>query len=110
MIVVKQIFKVFTALLLVFALMLPTAIQFSHIYENHEHVICNDDQSIHYHEAVPDCSVCHFHQQSFNYDLISYIEIIEIYNTKKTEDHFSSSLHSLKINRPQLRGPPSILS
>lgn len=110
MTVAKQYIQLFTALLLVFALMLPTAIQFSHSYENHEHTVCNDEQSTHYHEANQDCSVCHFLQQSFNYNLISYIEIIEIYNTKKVENNFSSLPHSVKTHTPHLRGPPFILS
>ncbi len=105
----KQFIQVFFALLLTFALMLPAAIQFSHVFEDHEHVVCNDQQSTHYHETSQDCSVCHFHQQSFNYELLSYVEIIEIYNTKKIESHFSSSRHDFKINSHHLRGPPSIL-
>lgn len=110
MIVEKQFVKSFIALLLTFALMLPVVIQFSHNYESHQHTVCNNEQSTHYHKAAPDCSTCDFHIQSFNFDIISYTEIVEIYNTKEVKNNFNALVHSIKINTLQLRGPPSILN
>ncbi|TLP74163.1 hypothetical protein [Maribacter sp. ACAM166] len=106
----KQILNVIAALLLIAALMLPDVIQFSHIFQEHEHVVCNE-QTTHIHTDVPDCKICHFHLASFNYELAEYVELLTPPVLEKIEIQFSSLLyHSFKNTNTRLRAPPHFLS
>jgi len=110
MAVSKQFIQSFMAFSLLVALMLPLSIQLSHSYEKHEHTVCSDETTVHFHEADQDCSAFHFNLQTFNFEITSDIEIIEVFNNKAVDIQFKFVLHSTIINLPQLRGPPSILS
>jgi len=109
MAVTKQFIHSFIAFWLIFALMLPTAIEISHGYECHDHATSSDEIAINFGEVTQDCCTFHFNLQSFNYSIISYIEIIELFKTNKVETHLSSLIRSAIIDLPQLRGPPGIL-
>ena len=40
--------------------MLPFAIQFSHSFEEHNHLACNNEQNVHIHDHEFECSIFHF--------------------------------------------------
>jgi len=102
----KQLGKNIAALLLFAALMLPTAVQFVHMFEGHEHIACTE-QSTHIHKSVVKCDICHFHLASFNYDIDQYPEIFLPTIPVKIETNFASlQFHSFKITNTQLRAPP----
>ena len=102
----KQIGKNTVALLLFLALMLPTAIQFSHAFEGHDHIPCEDD-SRHIHQDEPDCPTCDFHLASFNYDVAEYPDLLLPKITVKTAVNFTSlQFNSFKKTNTQLRAPP----
>lgn len=106
----KQIGKSIAALVLLCALMFPTALQFSHIFEGHEQIDCKE-QSTHIHEYVADCQICDFHLASFNYDLVFYSEPVAPPIPFKVEKYFSFLLiDSFKKTNTQLRAPPHFLS
>ena len=102
----KQIGKNITALLLFVALMLPSAIQFIHMFEGHDHVACTE-QTTHLHETVVKCDVYNIHLASFNYDIVEYpnLSLPKIYVEKKVNFAFLQ-YHSFIINNTQLRAPP----
>lgn len=102
----KQLGKNIAALLLFVALMMPTAIQFFHMFEGHEHIACTE-QTTHLHKTIEKCDICHFHLASFNYDIAEYIQIISPVIPVKIEADFASlQFHSFKITNTQLRAPP----
>ncbi|WP_310992239.1 hypothetical protein [Aequorivita marina] len=102
----KQLGKNIAALLLFAALMLPTAIQFFHMFEGHEHIACNEN-STHMHETVVKCDIYHFHSTSFNYDILKYPDFSLPTIPTKTEVSFASlQFHSFVITNTQLRAPP----
>lgn len=106
----KQIFHAIKALLLISALMLPDAIQVSHIFQGHEHNVVND-QDTRIHTQVTDCQICHFQLASFNYELAKYVELLIPPIPVKVEIQLSSLLfHSFKKTNTQLRAPPYFLS
>ncbi|MFT5436973.1 MAG: hypothetical protein ACI840_001625 [Ulvibacter sp.] len=102
----KQIGKNIAALLLFAALMLPTATQFFHMFEGHEHIACTENTT-HIHKSVVECEICSFHLVSFNYDIVEYPELLLPKIPVKIEANFDSlQYHSFKISNTQLRAPP----
>lgn len=102
----KQLGKNIAALLLFAALMLPTAIEFIHMFEGHEHITCND-RTTHIHKSVLKCEICHFHLASFNYDITEYPNLLLPKIPVKIEANFTSlQFHSFKLTNTQLRAPP----
>jgi hypothetical protein len=102
----KQIGKSISALLLLVALMLPTSIQFIHMLEDHEEVVCTD-QTPHIHKTIIKCEVCSFYLASFNYENAEHPDLLLPIILQKTEVNFTSLLpHSFTITNTQLRGPP----
>lgn len=106
----KQIEKAIVASVLFCALMLPTALQFSHFFQGHEHIAYNDS-STHLHQEIPNCQICHFHSASFNYDVAEYPELLTSPVLFRVEKHFSPLLfNSFKDTNTRLRAPPHFLS
>ncbi len=102
----KQIGKNIVALLLFAAIMLPTAVQFFHVFEDHEHIVCNE-KSTHIHESISKCDICDFHLASFNYDLAKYPDLELPKIPVKNDVNFASlQFHSFKTTNTQLRAPP----
>jgi hypothetical protein len=102
----KQIGKNIAALLLFVALMLPTAIQFFHVFEGHDHIACTE-QTTHIHKSSVKCEIGHFHLASFNYDIYQYPVLLQPDIPVKIEADFASlQFHSFKITNTQLRAPP----
>lgn len=102
----KQLGKNLAALVLFAALMLPTAVQFFHMFEGHEHVACLE-QKTHLHESIVKCEIVNFHLASFNYDIAEYPELAIPTIPVKVETNFASlQFHSFKITNTKLRGPP----
>lgn len=104
----KQIVKSIASLVLLLALMLPTAIQFIHLFEGHEHTACTE-QKTHIHESTPKCEICSFHLTSFDYNLAVYTNLVtpEIpaeVNVKVTPLY----LRSITVTNTQLRAPPVV--
>ena len=71
----SQLGKNIATLLLSLALILPTAIQFSHMLEGHEDVSCNI-QSSHIHKSQKTCKICAFHHTSISYDIAKYPDLV----------------------------------
>jgi len=104
--ITSQLLVTITTLLLGMALLFPTAVQFSHVFEGHDHKPCKD-LTTHLHEKKIDCSICHFQISSYTYQIQNFktpffseikITIIDFYTSSdKNKIHYSYAL----------RGPPS---
>lgn len=106
----KHFLNAIGALLLISALTLPNVVQLSHIFQEHEHVVCHE-QTTHVHAEVTDCQLCHFHLASFNYEVANYVEFLPLPIPEKGEVSYTSLLnHSFKNTNTQLRAPPYFLS
>lgn len=102
----KQLGTYIGSLMLLVALMLPTAIQFFHSFEEHEQIDCTE-QEAHVHKTITKCEVCSFHLASFDYEIATYPdlslpEIHELINA----DYTSAQLDSFNTTSTQLRAPP----
>lgn len=107
MLLQKQILKFSLAALLSVALLFPVAVQFLHIFEDHEHKPCTELTS-HLHEKKIDCSVCHFHLSNYTYTAFQYPEFFTpaAYAIKATA--YITSPITKRVSRYYLRGPPSL--
>lgn len=102
--------KLLGVIALVFALMLPTCVEFSHLFENHEHEVCFE-QTTHLHKDAPECHSCDFYSSSFQYLLPeNYVNTLVLPTQSIKVTVSVVALFSKKITLKQLRAPPSILS
>ena len=106
----NHILKYLGVIALVFALMLPTSVEFFHLFENHEHEVCHE-QTTHLHKDAPECHSCDFYSSSFQYILPEKYVNTLIFATQSIKVTVPLvALFSKKITLKQLRAPPSILS
>jgi hypothetical protein len=105
----KQIGKAIGALVLLSVFMFPVAVQFSHIFHGDDHVVCNE-KTVHIHQVVPDCPICHFHLATFHYDVAEYPDFLLSVIPTTVKKYFSSP-HPRFFQKTgiQLRAPPHSL-
>lgn len=102
----KQIGKSLAALVLFAALMLPTAIQFSHLIDGDDHFVC-EERSSHFHSAEINCEICDFQLASFNYNILDCPDFTVLNTPLSAEVNLSVlRLNSYKKTNTQLRAPP----
>ncbi len=106
--IIKSLFN-FSALLFIIIMLLPTIIQFTHVFEEHEQTDCNV-VTTHIHKHELECSTCDFNlnqnyyssNQDYQDTFITYQKKVcyKLYNFKYYHQHLSYSL----------RGPPELLT
>lgn len=99
----------FSALLFIIILLLPTIVQFAHVFEEHEQTNCNEITT-HFHEHELECSICDFNLNQ-NYSFV--IQEFQ-FNNFSFKNRFTLELYNFKYYHQQLsyslRGPPELLS
>jgi hypothetical protein len=95
-------------LILAMALLVPSAVKFSHIFSHHQHEVCNGENQAHLHKSDIDCNFYKFKlTSSFTIPSIDFECVI-------TEENYSINDSSYSFlsdyQQPQfsLRGPPQI--
>tara|TARA_B110000027_G_scaffold125488_1_gene142936 strand:- start:103 stop:435 length:333 start_codon:yes stop_codon:yes gene_type:complete len=102
--------RFFGVIALIFVLMLPASVQFSHLFEGHEHEVCHE-QTTHLHEDQPECHGCDFYSTSFQYTLPeNYVTNFVLFSQNKNSTFVVASFFTKKLTSNQLRAPPTILS
>jgi hypothetical protein len=100
--------KNITALLLLMSLLLPTVFQFVSVFEDHQHVVCSEQQ-VHVHKSIVDCEICSFYFTPLNYNLAQYKPFEVLLISETTQENFTFLLfHSFTITNIKLRGPPAL--
>jgi hypothetical protein len=102
----NEISSRFIALLLIFALLIPAAIQFSHAFEDHHHEVCTE-VTTHIHPEKIDCSLCDFQFSTFNFEVQNFEPLSISRPFLKLPIQEVSSLKNTKYGHSQQRGPPS---
>ncbi|MFV0541571.1 MAG: hypothetical protein ACK5MZ_10120 [Aestuariibaculum sp.] len=108
---IKQhiLFKLLS-ILLVFALLLPIAAKFAHIFANHEHDICKGEVHTHLHELNVECDIYKYKLTTnytptfFCYNLYAPLEYT---GAIMSQYQFLSEFQRLQTS---LRGPPVLTS
>lgn len=105
----KQIANKLLATLLLLVFLYPNAIAFSHIFEDHDHVSCNNT-SLHFHKGESDCTICDFQLVSFNFEVYNSPQFFEPnIPSNKVKSCKDLLFCSVTKTTKQLRAPPSIL-
>ncbi|MDG1385591.1 MAG: hypothetical protein P8P33_01055 [Flavobacteriaceae bacterium] len=104
----NQIGKNIIASLLLMFLLLPTVFQFVSVFEDHEHVVCSEQQ-VHVHKSIVDCEICSFHFTPLNYNLAQHKSFEVLLISETTQENFTFLLfHSFTTTNIKLRGPPAL--
>jgi hypothetical protein len=90
---------------LCFTVLLPSAIQFTHLFENHEHKSCGDITT-HLHEKEFECSIQSFHLNSFSFQIFEYPDFFEKVTFIEKIDHYKNETSNKNFSYFLLRGPP----
>ena len=102
----NQLGKTSASVLLLLALILPTAIQFSHMIEGHENDTCNIHIS-HIHKSEKNCETCDFQLTSISYDIAEYPDLLLTQISVKLSTDFTSlQFYYPTLTSKQLRAPP----
>ena len=103
----KQILKFLSALGLFIALMLPTVIQFVHVFGVHEHIVCTD-QDLHLDQTQTKCEICTTQVPPFDFSVTDDSDIVQTEIIILKQDGIPSLKYGAVIfNSNPLRGPPS---
>ena len=108
--VISSIFKGL-AVVLVLAVLLPSAVKFNHIFTHHSHKVCDNDDSTntHFHKSDFDCDFYKFKlttQFYFQNELVTLKSPDE--NFKITDSQYEFVSDYQKLQRA-LRGPPQMI-
>lgn len=95
------------SLLLSFLVLLPYAIKFEHLFEDHQHISCNENTT-HLHQKNFDCSLDAFSFSSFNFSFEIFIFSGSFIPFPKKNYHYET--HHIVLNKwfVTLRGPPKV--
>lgn len=97
--------KIWLSLLLVGCLLFPLTVQFSHVFESHDHTSCSEITQ-HIHEKKFDCHVNDFHYNNFD-TTASFVSLFIPTATVSSEVvEFSYLVASEEPQTLLLRGPP----
>lgn len=103
---VLNIIPNFSALLLIIIMLIPTSIQFIHIFEKHEHNNNCKEITTHLHEKELDCSLCDFHLSSFDITFKRNLEYSSIGISSSYTAYYKSNKYNSTKYSFNLRGPP----
>ena len=90
-------------------MLLPTSVQFFHIFEKHEHNNNCKEVTTHLHEKELDCSLCDFHISSFDITFNNISEYSTIEDSLDYVTYYKSKKHNSIKRSFNLRGPPMFL-
>ncbi|MAC86358.1 MAG: hypothetical protein CMC94_05370 [Flavobacteriales bacterium] len=102
----KEKIKTLISVLLLFAILLPSAVKFTHMLEGHE-CITHKDNFTQIHESEKSCNICDFNFTPFSYNFVQYTDLA-------TTQFYSVELISFRrliiqnysSSNKQLRAPP----
>ncbi|MBF8149599.1 hypothetical protein ITJ86_06795 [Winogradskyella sp. F6397] len=98
-------------MLLVLAVLFPSAVKLNHAFSHHTHNVCDDDGSLttHFHEADIDCDFYKFKlttQFYFKNKLDTLVSEEENFKITNSQYEFVSDFQKLQT---VLRGPPQLI-
>lgn len=102
----NNIASILFGILFSLAILFPSFVKVTHLFEDHEHIACAETKQ-HIHEKKIDCEINDFQINSFDSPAFEYSSLaISIFYTTEV-DHYFSSFSSEKKHSFLLRGPPA---
>jgi len=105
----EHIIYKFCTVILILALLTPSAVKFFHIFEDHIHEVCKNNQKTHFHEFDLDCEFYKFKlktQFSLSTNDFQFLDIVENYQPIVLQYCYLNDFQSLHFS---LRGPPQLI-
>lgn len=102
-----NIFRII-AITLVFAIITPAIVKFSHGLQNHEHEVCFGESTSHLHEMDIDCDFYKFKLNTSYYFDTPAFETVSNVEVKTINVSYYFFLRTHQQNSSYLRGPPSL--
>ncbi|AUC76658.1 hypothetical protein [Olleya sp. Bg11-27] len=101
-------FKI-AAIVLLLAVMLPSAVKFTHVFENHKHEVCTDYSTNHMHQIDLECEFFKFKLNTQYYPTFE----VSLINSTHNFSEINTTLYNFNYNHQQLsyslRGPPFLV-
>lgn len=108
-IIIKNFLQKTLSLVLLFALLLPFALKFEHIFQDHHHSICKSKIESHIHQLNDDCDFLNYTINSANTENSLVFETkVDVLFAEKNYPYSTAFFTSEKATS-FLRGPPSLL-
>lgn len=105
----KKVVRSVASFLLFAIFLCPSAIEFSHAFDRHEHNSC-EEVNLHFHEKLTDCEVCDFNFTPFQFHLLVFSDVVIRTATSAPKIYFSSFFYNpFQKANTQLRAPPHFL-
>jgi hypothetical protein len=105
----EHIIYKFSLVILAIALLTPSFVKFSHVFEEHVHEVCNNQQKVHFHEFDFDCEFYMFKLNKkfiFASNEFQFLNVTENHQPNRSHYQFLSDYQSLHFT---LRGPPQLI-
>ncbi|MBT8273501.1 MAG: hypothetical protein KJO77_06825 [Bacteroidia bacterium] len=91
------------------ALLTPSAVKLAHLFENHEHVVCDNPSTSHFHELDWDCE---FYKFKHNNQVKISLNNFDLFANKSNAEMLDSNyefISQFQQTQTCLRGPPSLV-
>ncbi len=98
-----------TALLLVFILLTPSAVKFTHAFNHHEHDVCEGKSDTHFHTVDVECDFYKFKLNTTYYNEVADVQQEELLISRLTETEHYFFLYNHQQLTSYLRGPPGLI-
>ncbi len=108
MISAPSIHRSLASLLMVFALLWPSAIQLAHTLEGHDHPTCNEFKT-HIHDEQLECSLCDFQVSVFDFSPESTRYLDPSIENYKSDFRNTEICYLFFSGFNSLRGPPYLV-
>ncbi|NNK81891.1 MAG: hypothetical protein HKO92_02085 [Flavobacteriaceae bacterium] len=87
----------------------PSLVKFAHVFETHQHEVCTNFSTTHFHEFDIDCEFYKFKIPLQTQPQISSISVLEVINISNNLYNHYTLLQSLEFNLYEHRGPPLLM-
>lgn len=98
--------KKHTALLSILILLLPTVVLTIHLFENHEHTVCTSTSEHHFHAQELDCSLAHYHLNTFTYQTAESFSVVPQHFYKLDYETQPQLISFVYTDKKSSRAPP----
>ncbi len=104
----RKIISHFLGVILTLVFLFPSLLQFEHLFENHEHLVCKENK-VHLHQKNLDCSIYDFHFSTFSFLPIYPISLFVDAPLNETSFSVSQEVYLNPYFHCAQRGPPTMI-
>ena len=107
-IILNIIFRL-SIITLIVVVLTPTLVKLAHTLENHEHSVCVDSQTTHFHGLDLDCEFYKFKLQTQTFNEFFEFNLYELLDLNNLVDSNYQYYFSTTLKLCYLRGPPELV-